>query len=136
MFCRSAGPQSQLSTVGAWAALSWNLNFVISEWIILCICLSLRSRGQNQSRKKPLNLYLNAESGPRLISWRSEFQTSKKWLWEIFIWDTDHWVGVGGNLKVNFRDLFPVPTAFFGAECLRLGNSVMGGKSKWSFADA
>lgn len=50
--------------------------------------------------------------------------------------NTDHWVGVGGNLKVNFRDLFPVPTAFFGAECLRLENSVMGGKSKWSFADA
>lgn len=62
-------------------------------------------RAKSEQPKKPLNLHLNAETAPRLISWRSEFQTSKKWLWEIFIWDTDHWVGVGGNLKVNFRGL-------------------------------
>lgn len=52
-----AGPQSKLSTVSAWAALSWNMNLVISEWIIHCICLSLGSRGQNQTMKKKSPIY-------------------------------------------------------------------------------
>lgn len=63
-------------------------------------------RAKLDHEKKFPNLHLNAEAGPRQISCRSEFQTSEKWLWEIFICDTDHWIGVGGNLKVNFGDLF------------------------------
>lgn len=82
-----------LALKASWAQFHWAGTWILSlvNGLFTAFAWAWGAEGKIRPAKNP-NLHLNAEAGPRQFSCKSEFQISKKWLQEIFLCGTNHWV--------------------------------------------